>query len=201
VLETTNTGINHVAVRHVRALGVRKLDAVAVVDDPTLDQQRLGARQAQQTCLRRGRGRVEIQLCAMVGTRPIPASASSGARVVTVSRTRLADGTALAIENAALPTDCAGVLAVDLESGSLQSSAESVERERPPWRTVAAKRAIARSNGGSVCACFREFPATHGTRARAGLTTHHADVLRVMGRDLAWSIAAWARPSPAAAAA
>jgi GntR family transcriptional regulator len=52
----------------------------------------------------------------------------TGARIVTVSRIRLADGTALAIENAALPADCAGVLAVDLESGSLHDALVGIGR-------------------------------------------------------------------------
>ena len=38
------------------------------------------------------------------------------------SRLRLADGVPLAIEHAALPSDCAGVLADDLETGSLHDS-------------------------------------------------------------------------------
>jgi GntR family transcriptional regulator len=42
-----------------------------------------------------------------------------GARVVAISRLRLADGVPIAIEHAALPADCAGVLADDLETGSL----------------------------------------------------------------------------------
>jgi GntR family transcriptional regulator len=37
-----------------------------------------------------------------------------GARVVAISRLRLADGQPMAIEHAALPADCAGVLADDL---------------------------------------------------------------------------------------
>jgi GntR family transcriptional regulator len=45
-----------------------------------------------------------------------------GARVVAISRLRLADGVPLAIEHAALPSDCAGVLADDLETGSLHDS-------------------------------------------------------------------------------
>jgi len=52
----------------------------------------------------------------------------TGARVVTVSRIRLADGTALAIENVALPANCAGVLAVDLESGSLHDALVGIGR-------------------------------------------------------------------------
>jgi GntR family transcriptional regulator len=45
-----------------------------------------------------------------------------GARVVAISRLRLADGVPLAIEHAALPAECAGVLADDLETGSLHES-------------------------------------------------------------------------------
>jgi GntR family transcriptional regulator len=45
-----------------------------------------------------------------------------GARVVAISRLRLADGVPLAIEHAALPAECAGVLADDLETGSLHDS-------------------------------------------------------------------------------
>jgi GntR family transcriptional regulator len=46
----------------------------------------------------------------------------AGARVVAISRLRLADGVPLAIEHAALPAECAGVLADDLETGSLHES-------------------------------------------------------------------------------
>jgi GntR family transcriptional regulator len=42
-----------------------------------------------------------------------------GARVVAISRLRLADSVPMAIEHAALPAECAGVLADDLETGSL----------------------------------------------------------------------------------
>lgn len=45
-----------------------------------------------------------------------------GARVVEVSRVRLADGRPLAIEHAALPAECAAVLADDLERDSLHAS-------------------------------------------------------------------------------
>ena len=45
-----------------------------------------------------------------------------GARVVAISRLRLADGVPMAIEHAALPAECAGVLADDLETGSLHES-------------------------------------------------------------------------------
>jgi GntR family transcriptional regulator len=45
-----------------------------------------------------------------------------GARVVAISRLRLADGVPMAIEHAALPAECAGVLADDLETGSLHDS-------------------------------------------------------------------------------
>jgi GntR family transcriptional regulator len=45
-----------------------------------------------------------------------------GARVVAISRLRLADDVPLAIEHAALPAECAGVLADDLETGSLHES-------------------------------------------------------------------------------
>jgi GntR family transcriptional regulator len=44
------------------------------------------------------------------------------ARVVAISRIRLADEVPIAIERAALPAECAGVLAEDLESGSLHES-------------------------------------------------------------------------------
>jgi len=44
------------------------------------------------------------------------------ARVVAISRLRLADGVPMAIEHAALPAECAGVLADDLETGSLHES-------------------------------------------------------------------------------
>jgi len=47
---------------------------------------------------------------------------ADGARVVAISRLRLADGVPLAIEHAALPSECAGVLADDLETGSLHDS-------------------------------------------------------------------------------
>jgi GntR family transcriptional regulator len=46
----------------------------------------------------------------------------AGARVVAISRLRLADGVPMAIEHAALPAECAGVLADDLETGSLHES-------------------------------------------------------------------------------
>ncbi len=52
----------------------------------------------------------------------------AGARIVSVSRIRLADGIALAIENVALPASCAGVLAVDLESGSLHDALVGIGR-------------------------------------------------------------------------
>ena len=45
-----------------------------------------------------------------------------GSRVVAISRLRLADGVPMAIEQAALPAECAGVLADDLETGSLHES-------------------------------------------------------------------------------
>ena len=53
-----------------------------------------------------------------------------GARVVAISRLRLADGVPLAIEHAALPAECAGVLADNLETGSLHESL--VTRGRMP---------------------------------------------------------------------
>jgi GntR family transcriptional regulator len=52
-----------------------------------------------------------------------------GARVVAISRLRLADGVPLAIEHAALPADCAGVLADDLETGSLHESLVAAGRK------------------------------------------------------------------------
>jgi GntR family transcriptional regulator len=52
------------------------------------------------------------------------------ARVVAISRLRLADGVPMAIEHAALPAECAGVLADDLETGSLHESL--VARGRVP---------------------------------------------------------------------
>jgi GntR family transcriptional regulator len=52
-----------------------------------------------------------------------------GARVVAISRLRLADGVPLAIEHAALPAECAGVLANDLETGSLHDSLIAAGRE------------------------------------------------------------------------
>ncbi|MFG1709466.1 GntR family transcriptional regulator [Nonomuraea sp. M3C6] len=45
-----------------------------------------------------------------------------GSRVVAISRIRLADEVPIAVERAALPAECAGVLADDLESGSLHVS-------------------------------------------------------------------------------
>jgi GntR family transcriptional regulator len=51
-----------------------------------------------------------------------------GARVVAISRLRLADGVPLAIEHAALPAECAGVLADDLETGSLHESLAATGR-------------------------------------------------------------------------
>jgi GntR family transcriptional regulator len=51
-----------------------------------------------------------------------------GARVVAISRLRLADGVPLAIEHAALPAECAGVLADDLETGSLHDSLAATGR-------------------------------------------------------------------------
>jgi GntR family transcriptional regulator len=53
---------------------------------------------------------------------------SAGARVVAISRLRLADGVPLAIEHAALPAECAGVLADDLETGSLHESLAALGR-------------------------------------------------------------------------
>jgi len=53
-----------------------------------------------------------------------------GARVVAISRLRLADDVPLAIEHAALAAECAGVLADDLETGSLHESL--VARGRVP---------------------------------------------------------------------
>jgi GntR family transcriptional regulator len=44
---------------------------------------------------------------------------SETSRVVAISRIRLADNVALAVEHVALPAECAGVLAEDLETGSL----------------------------------------------------------------------------------
>lgn len=51
-------------------------------------------------------------------------------RLVAISRIRLADGVPLAIEHAALTLDCAGVLAADLEHGSLHEAL--VELGRTP---------------------------------------------------------------------
>lgn len=51
-----------------------------------------------------------------------------GARVVRISRLRLADDVPLAIEHATLPADCAGVLATDLETGSLHGSLRQMGR-------------------------------------------------------------------------
>jgi GntR family transcriptional regulator len=53
-----------------------------------------------------------------------------GARVVAISRLRLADGAPMAIEHAALPAEFAGVLADDLEAGSLHES--MIARGRVP---------------------------------------------------------------------
>jgi GntR family transcriptional regulator len=50
------------------------------------------------------------------------------ARVVAISRLRLADEVPMAIEHAALPADCAGVLADDLETGSLHESLVALGR-------------------------------------------------------------------------
>lgn len=52
----------------------------------------------------------------------------SGARVVSVSRIRFADGIAFAIDNVALPADCASVLSADLESGSLHDALVGIGR-------------------------------------------------------------------------
>jgi GntR family transcriptional regulator len=51
-----------------------------------------------------------------------------GTRVVAISRLRLADGLPRAIEHAALPADCAAVLADDLETGSLHESLVALGR-------------------------------------------------------------------------
>lgn len=52
-----------------------------------------------------------------------------GARVVALSRLRLADGVPMAIEHASLPADCASVLAGDLEHGSLHEALRDLGRE------------------------------------------------------------------------
>lgn len=52
-----------------------------------------------------------------------------GERVVSISRLRLADGIATAIEEAALPAQCAPVLARDLEGGSLHEYLREEGRE------------------------------------------------------------------------
>lgn len=49
-------------------------------------------------------------------------------RVVAISRVRLGDGVPLAIEHAALPATCAGVLAADLERGSLHEALTGLGR-------------------------------------------------------------------------
>lgn len=49
-------------------------------------------------------------------------------RVVSIHRIRLADDTPLAIERAVLPTSCAGVLAADLERGSLHEALAGMGR-------------------------------------------------------------------------
>lgn len=51
-----------------------------------------------------------------------------GTRVVRISRLRLADNVPLAIEHATLPAECAGVLAADLENGSLHQSLRQMGR-------------------------------------------------------------------------
>lgn len=51
-----------------------------------------------------------------------------GVRVVAISRLRLADGRPLALERVALTPNCAGVLADDLERGSLHESLERMGR-------------------------------------------------------------------------
>jgi GntR family transcriptional regulator len=51
-----------------------------------------------------------------------------GARVVVIRRLRSADGVPLALEHAVLPAECAGVLAADLEQGSLHESLHRLGR-------------------------------------------------------------------------
>jgi len=51
-----------------------------------------------------------------------------GERLVAISRVRLADNTPIAIEHATLPVECAGVLAGDLEHGSLHEALTALGR-------------------------------------------------------------------------
>lgn len=52
-----------------------------------------------------------------------------GARVVSLSRLRRADGVPMAIEHAAMPAQCAPVLAMDLEAGSLHEALRGMGHE------------------------------------------------------------------------
>jgi GntR family transcriptional regulator len=68
-------------------------------------------------------------------------------RAVSIVRLRLADGLPMAIEHAALTPDCAGVLARDLEGGSLHGALRDLGR-RP---TTALCRISARTGTASEC--------------------------------------------------
>lgn len=54
---------------------------------------------------------------------------SAPARVVSVTRLRLADGSPMALESTALTPDCASVLAADLENGSLHDALREMGRQ------------------------------------------------------------------------
>jgi GntR family transcriptional regulator len=54
---------------------------------------------------------------------------AAGERAVSIERLRLADAEPMALESAALPPDCAAVLAQDLEAGSLHAALRHLGRQ------------------------------------------------------------------------
>lgn len=71
----------------------------------------------------------------------------AGSRIVSIERLRLADGTPFAVEYAALVPDVAGVLASDLEAGSLHEALRSLGRTPTRARArISARTASARES-------------------------------------------------------
>jgi GntR family transcriptional regulator len=82
----------------------------------------------------RGRGMVASSVLLDASLRPASMAESEalgldpGVRVVSIHRIRLADGSPQSVERAVLPTNCAAVLAADLEHGSLHAALHDIGR-------------------------------------------------------------------------
>jgi GntR family transcriptional regulator len=106
-----------------------------------------------------------------------------GARVVAISRLRLADGVPMAIEHAALPAECAGVLADDLERGSLHESlaahgrTPSISRSwiRARIATAAESRLLGIAPRAALLVERRIIYDTEGTALEHTETAYNAD--------------------------